>query len=435
MLITFSVSNYLSFKDKHTISLVPDSLKEHDDYLHIPYLYDLDARVLKSMSIYGHNSHGKSNFLKAFQFFQNFIFSSFTLNVSDEAIPVQNFSLNVSTIDKPSFFEVVFYLKKVKYRYGFEVTTEKVFSEWLYYAEAKVRENCLFERVEQEIKISKSWNKESENKIDHSVLFAKPKNLLLSVLVSQENIPRIEEIANWLRGNIIITDINDEIHLKRTLLVLAQPIYQQIITKFLHKADLGFTSIIDKIDSLTKKRLIVDKELLNWLLASELKSFEIYTKHDVWSEDYKSIVDSVSFELLKSESSGSIKFLILAAYLSYIIKQGQIIWIDEIDASLHVDLLKAIVIGFNNAKVNSTGAQMIFTTHNTVFLTNKHLRRDQVTFVEKNSYGESRVKRMHTSKTPVRIDTQVEKEYINGKLGGVSKKFRFGDEEQHSLFD
>ena len=35
----------------------------------------------------------------------------------------------------------------------------------------------------------------------------------------------------------------------------------------------------------------------------------------------------------------------------------------------------------------------------------------------------------------MRIDTQVEKEYINGKLGGVSKKFRFGDEEQHSLFD
>jgi len=435
MLISFSVSNYLSFKEKHTISLMPDSLKEHEDYLHIPYLYDLDARVLKSMSIYGHNSHGKSNFLKAFQFFQSFIFSSFSLSVTEEPIPVENFRLNTATLDKPSFFEVVFYLKKVKYRYGFEVTTEKVVSEWLYYAEAKIRENNLFERLEQEIRVSKSWNKESENKIDSSVLFAKPKILLLSVLVSQENIPRVDEIANWLRGNIIITNINDEIHLKRTLLVLAQPIYQPTVTKFLHRADLGFSSIIDKIDSLTKKRLVVDKELLNWALATELKNFEIYTKHDLWNENCTAIVDSTTFELLKSESSGSIKYLILAAYLSYVIKQGQIIWIDEIDASLHVDLLKAIVIGFNTAKVNSTGAQMIFTTHSTIFLTNKHLRRDQVTFIEKNSYGESRVKRMHTPETPVRIDTQVEKEYLKGKLGGVSKKFRFGDQEQHSLFD
>ena len=70
MLSSFSIENYLSFKNRFTLSMIPDSLKEKQGYLHIPYLYDTNTRLLKSVSIYGHNSHGKSNFIKAYSFFQ-----------------------------------------------------------------------------------------------------------------------------------------------------------------------------------------------------------------------------------------------------------------------------------------------------------------------------------------------------------------------------
>ncbi len=52
---------------------------------------------------------------------------------------------------------------------------------------------------------------------------------------------------------------------------------------------------------------------------------------------------------------------------------------------------------------------------------NKKLRRDQVNFAEKNEFGESAIRRMHTAQTPVRRDSSVEKEYLSGKLGGVPK--------------
>jgi hypothetical protein len=433
MLISFTVGNYLSFKDKQTLDLVPDALKEHADYLHIPYLYDPGVRLLKSVGIYGHNSHGKTNFLKAYQFFLDFVFTSFSLGRSEDIIKVDNFRLNTFMRNQPSFFEIIFYIRETKYRYGFEITSEKVVSEWLFYAESGVRENYLFYRGEQETKISKTWSRDSEQRNEQVLLFTKKHNLFLSVLCSQENIPRIKEIEQWLKGNMVIYDYSDEKHLKRVAIILSHLKYRNLVNKFIDDADLGFLSINERIDSLTNKRITLDKGLLDLWFADELKSYELFVKHDVYDEHYKK-VESVIFDLLRDESAGTVKFIIIACYLAYAIKNGQLILVDELDSQFHVQLLKFIVQVFHDPKNNNAGAQMIFTTHNTILLSNKILRRDQITFVEKNDFSESGLRKMHTAKQPVRIDAPIEKNYIKGKLGGTSKKLKTKEDNQNSLF-
>jgi AAA15 family ATPase/GTPase len=433
MLVSFTVGNYLSFKDKQTLDLIPDALKEHINYLHIPYLYSADARLLKSVGIYGHNSHGKSNFLKSYQFFLDFIFTSFSIGRVEEAIKLDNFRLNTVMRNRPSFFEVVFYIRETKYRYGFEVTSERVVSEWLFYAEAGVRENYLFYRGEQETKISKTWSRDSEQRNEQLLLFTKKHNLFLSVLCSQENIPRVKEIEEWLKGNMVICDYGDEKHLKRVAIILSQLKYRSLVSKFIDDADLGFISINERIDSLTNKRITLDKNVLDLWFADELKSYDLFVKHDVYDEHLKK-VETVIFDLLKDESAGTVKFVIIACYLAYAIKNGQLILVDELDSQFHVQLLKFIVQIFHDPKNNNAGAQMIFTTHNTVLLSDRILRRDQITFVEKNEFSESRLRKMHTAKQPVRIDAPIEKNYIKGKLGGTSKKLKSRVDDQNSLF-
>ncbi|MDI3321419.1 AAA family ATPase [Pinibacter soli] len=423
MLISFSLRNFLSFKKEQTLDLTPEALKEHTDFLHVPYLYDFEARLLKAVGIFGHNSHGKSNFLKGYQFFLDFIFSSFKIGRSEESIPIENFKLNTSTATQPSYFEAKFYIREKKYRYGFKITGEKVVEEWLYYSESRVRENHLFVRLEQDFKLSKVWSKESEGKVDQSVFFTKPTNLLLSVLISQGSISQISEIAKWLKGNIIITDITSDTHLKRAILILSSPKYRSIINSFIEKADLGFVTIIEKIDSQLKNKLSLDKELIDLIYSMELDRFELYTRHDIYDGEYKK-VSSTLFELLKSESSGTIKYFILACYLSYAIKEGQLIMVDELDSKFHVLLLKFLLKTFLSKKVNFSGSQMIFTTHSTFLLGKNILRRDQAAIVEKNEYGESSLKRLHGAKKPLRVDTQIEKEYTKGTLGGVSEKLK-----------
>jgi AAA15 family ATPase/GTPase len=423
MIISFSLGNYLSFKEQQTLDLIPESLKEHTDYLHIPYLYDIDTRLLKAVGIFGHNSHGKSNFIKGYQFFLDFIFSSFAIGRVEESIQVDNFRLSTITTKQPSFFETVFYLREKKYRYGFKITSEKVIEEWLYYSEAKVRENYLFVRAEQDFKLSKIWSKESEGKVDQSLFFTKPTNLLLSVLISQGSIPKVNEIAKWFRGNVIISDIANEIHLKRALVILSHPKFRNTINKFIERADLGFVTIVEKIDSHIKNKLSLDKEFIELMFSIELERYELYAKHDIYNEHFNK-VNTILFEMLKSESSGTIKYLILVSYLSYAIKQGQLVLVDEIDSKFHALLLKFLLKTYLSNKTNATGSQMIFTTHSTFLLGKNILRRDQAAIVEKNKYGESSMKRMHGAKKPLRVDTQVEKEYIKGNLGGVSEKLK-----------
>jgi hypothetical protein len=424
MLINFSVSNFLSFKDLQRIDLTPDSLKEHSEFLHVPYLFDYDERLLKSVAIFGHNSHGKTNFLKAYEFFLNFIFKSFSFNRAEETINIESFKLNSENIDKPSEFETSFYLKNFRYRYGFKITAKEVVEEWLFYSESKLRENYLFIRGGSEIKISKLWNKESDIKIEQAYLFTKKHHLLLSVLIAQGNIPRIKEIEKWFRGNTILSQLTYSEQINRSVLIYSHSDYRSLINRFIESADLGFTSIVEKIDSHLNKSISLEKNFLELWFERELNDFELYSQHTIYNDKYQK-EGIVLFELLKSESSGTIKFFILVCLLTYAIKKGQLVIIDELDSHFHSQLLMFLITKYNDSKINNLGSQLIFTSHNTILLNSKLLRRDQIVFVEKNEYGESFIRKMHTSKTPIRIDTSIEKEYIKGKLGGTSKNLNY----------
>ena len=419
MLISFSVGNFLSFKEIQTLNLVADSLKELQGNLHIPFFYNKDERLLKSIALYGHNSHGKTNLIKAFQFFHELIFTSFTQGQLTNRVELEPFQLNTSMQDKPSLFEIIFLIKETKYRYRLTITPSYIVQEELYYSQAKIRENYLFERTGQEIKLSKQWNKDNNNRVEPLIQFTKPHILFLSVLLSQENLTSVSEIGKWLSGNLVIPD-NYMLEFKKAQLIYTDPNYTSLILKFISAADLGFTSIFDKLDRLSKSNPLLEKGFLNILFDKEIKNFELYTNHIVFDAGYKE-VSKIEFELQKNESAGSIKYFVIVCLLAYAIKHSQLIWVDELDARFHSLLLEMLITSFHDPNINPINSQLIFTTHNTYLLDQK-LRRDQMVIVEKNEWGESSIKRAHTVETPVRIGKSLENEYRKGKLGGVSKK-------------
>jgi hypothetical protein len=341
---------------------------------------------------------------------------------SDWAVDVDYFKLNTTHKNKPSFFEIVFIFREIKYRYGFKILHGKVIEEYLWYAEPKTRENYLFLRVEDEIKLSKIWSKESD-RIWQSTVFTKSHNLFLSVLFSQQDIPRTQHLSNWFKGNLVLTDQIGTNHLEKAVMILTQVEYRSTIQKFLEHADIGFKTILEKIDSYSNNKLKLEKNFLHLLFSHQLESFEVYTEHDIYNEK-KEYEGHFYFELLKSESSGSIKYLVLACFLTFAIKNGQLIWVDELDSSLHILLLKSMIHVFNSKQTNVLGSQMIFTLHNTAVLSNKLFRRDQVYLVNKNKYGESSLNKMHTNKRPIRKDAPLEKNYLDGEMGGISENIK-----------
>ena len=335
-------------------------------------------------------------------------------------IRVEPFQFNTKTLEEPSLFEITLILKETKYRYGFKIKKQEVIEEWLFYTDQNIRENYLFIRNAQDFKISKTWNKESGNKVENQGLpFAKQGVLLLTVLASLSGIPRISEVFNWIKGNIVISKHNSPILMRDASNIYSIPDNRTTIRNFLDNADLGFTNIFDKIAKSLERDPDQSESFLHLVHSDAVNDFKLFVTHYVYNAEHEQ-VDIATTELLKTESSGTIKYFTMVAYLTHAIKQGQLIWIDELDSSLHTDLLIALVTGFNSAKINPNAAQLIYTTHNTGLM-DKKIRRDQIVFVNKNKYGESMLEKMHNKTRPIRIDKSVEKEYREGKLGGVSK--------------
>ena len=86
------------------------------------------------------------------------------------------------------------------------------------------------------------------------------------------------------------------------------------------------------------------------------------------------------------ESYGTVRFvnefpLIIDALLS-----GGTLVMDEFDASIHPMALMNIINIFHNDDINIHHAQLIFNTHNPIFLNANLFRRDEIKFVERDEH-------------------------------------------------
>lgn len=84
------------------------------------------------------------------------------------------------------------------------------------------------------------------------------------------------------------------------------------------------------------------------------------------------------------ESYGTIRFIHMFPLVVEAIQTGGTLVVDEFDASIHPKALMSIINVFHNDDVNIHHAQLIFNTHNPVFLNANLFRRDEIKFVERD---------------------------------------------------
>jgi len=137
-------------------------------------------------------------------------------------------------------------------------------------------------------------------------------------------------------------------------------------------------------------------------------------------------INQVVFDLNKEESKGTRKFFKISAAILNTLRDGKILIIDELDASLHPMLTRHLIKLFHNDKVNTKNAQLIFATHDTNLLTKTMFRRDQIWLTEKDKFGVTDIYSLAQFKN-VRKNEDFEKQYIYGKYGAIPYlgKFEF----------
>lgn len=417
MLIEFTVGNYRSFRDSQTLSMVASPLKSKDHALDENNIIQVpdNPALLTSAAIYGANASGKSNLMQALVFMKYFVINSLKETKATGGIHVEPFRLHTSTIGQPSHFEIAFIEDGKRYRYGFEVTKERVMAEWLYFVPS-IREARLFEREDNDITIG-NYFREGRDLEQHT----RPNALFLSV-VAQFNGPIAQKLVGWFRRLGIISGVNDMGMLPFTLTQLMEEEHSQSIKQLICRLDLGIGDLQVEKAAHSKPQLPdempedIRQAFLTIMNASNGENFTVHTIHARY-DDAGNPAGQELFELEEHESEGTQKLFAMSGPLLDTLQDGDVLVIDELDARLHPKMTREIIKLFNHKITNPNGAQLVFNTQDTNLLDNSLFRRDQIWFVEKDQKGASHLYSLAEFK--VRNDKDYERGYIQGQYGAI----------------
>lgn len=410
MIVFFKVKNFKSIKDELTLSFAASSISElTDSNVHQKGRDNL----LRSSLLYGHNASGKSKILDALVFCRWFVLNSATETNSKNEIGVEPFELSALTEEMPSKFEICFYVGTVKYRYGFEATEKRVTKEWLLESK-KLKEYPLFLRIESDIQIDEKRFLEAkglEKRTRQNVLF-------LSVC-SQWNVSKAEKITEWFDDIYTVHGLMDEDFRSLSIELLKNKKFSEMVLSFIKKADLGIQGI-DVLDIPIPVEDIIEnvpEELKDTFRDKfkERKEKAIIVLHKKYDKNNKE-VGVTPFLLDKHESEGTKKYFNLIGVFVDAILGGKLVVIDEFDARFHTLLSKSILKLFNSNDIKSE-AQLLVAGHDTALLDKRILRRDQICFVEKDSFGATQFTSLVEYKP--RKDSPIDKNYLDGRYGGI----------------
>lgn len=398
MLIRFSFKNFKSFKNENCLDMEATSLKEHE--------YNVakteNGEYLKVSAIYGANASGKTNVLQAFDYMKKRILvsdDSKKNSLIDEE-NIYSFMIN----NDPIALEVEILAKNNKiYKYGFEVLKDTIISEWLF--EKRVNKfYAIFERENNNVSMKPNKISDLVN-IDERTLFL---NIYSKIDRNNED---FSNVYDWFVNSMYLDlgnpnferFINNRVSLK----ILSDENYKTELLKFIKTFDSGIEGIRttpDSIEAVKSNNGIIDIEVLHRGENGELKALPFYL-----------------------ESNGTRKMFHLFDFFMDALKNGMVLFIDELDAKLHPLLTRYIINLFHNSQTNIGNGQLIYSTHDTVNLNKETFRRDEIWFAEKDKDGISEIYALSdyileddkNAGKKVRNDATYNKDYLTGRYGAI----------------
>lgn len=411
MLIEFRVKNFRSLRGEQALSLVASK----DKTLLASNTQETGIKaaptLLRSAVVYGANASGKSNLIKALQYMRGVVTESATVIQPGQTFSVQPFRLDAGSADKPTEFEITFIVDRVRYQYGFAMTSQRIVSEHLLVYKA-FKPQRWFERhfdaeTGKEVFEFGSGLKGPKNVWEGAT---RANSLFLSMAV-QLNSEQLRPVFDWFANRLVIFNEASPLAPQLSMQMLKLDGKRKEICDFLKAADISITDI----DLVTRK--IVGHGIKIDLATGNREAGPVENEvnelkfHHV-TENGKAVFD------LNDESSGTRNLLFLTGPVLDILNKGLTLVIDELDTSLHTLLVRELVRLFHRPEVNTGGAQLIFTTHDTSLLDAYGLfRRDQVWFVEKKKDQSSGLYSL-VEFSP-RKNEALERGYLQGRYGSV----------------
>lgn len=385
-------------RDEQTLSFIPTN----DDTSRDIYTEEVadGVSLLKIGFIYGSNASGKTNILKALDFFSQFMVND-GLNKGDE-IGLVPFLLDDVSDKERTQFEMSFYLNREKYKLNLVLDNKVIYEETLQ----------VYSSVQPTLLYKRTYNPEKDAT---DIVFGGKVGL---VKKSREAIE-----GNTFNKRTVIAAFGKS-NVEKSRLNLVYDFFSQKIAPIMYPQSslMGFT----------KRRITRDRDgrlkrfILHFLKASDFNISDIAIHEEEVSitpemelviKNTSAMPEKAKEEILKKgtlhsdemffvhhtsngdkeldeelESRGTKRYMGLATILYDLLVHGVILPIDEIESSIHYELLSYFIKVF---LVNSKrSGQLIISTHDINLLDEDYIRRDVIWFTDKNDYGETQLIRL-----------------------------------------
>ena len=414
MLLSFSFSNFKSFKNRQTISFIASKIKD-DINSGIP-VQNCNQKVLTTVVFFGANASGKTSIFDAFEYMKYYVMESFSFS-GEDSDPTYNipspFLFNSKSQSEPSTFEVIFTKDDAEdkmFKYGFSVSADGINEEY-YYSKTKTGRKFVpvFSRKGNSVDLS-GINEEYWN----NIIVSLDKKTLIASLGAKLKVQECQSIRNWFSKNANV-DFGDNFE---------NLFRESILPKYFVKDDTvrrkvqSFISVFD--DSIKDFNV----EEIRYMDGNREKTrYRLKTVH--FQNDTGEIIE-LDF---KEESAGTKKMFSLYPSVLSVLKEGGVLFVDELNSKLHPLLVEEFVSIFKNPKTNPKHAQLVFSTHDIWTLENKRMRRDEICLVSKNERQESNVVRLSSKNieqnNAAGKATAISKKYMSGKYGAIPQMKEF----------
>lgn len=425
MIQELKIKNFLSFKEEVVFSFEATKDTTFEDYQVVEVAEGV--RLLRFALVYGPNASGKTNLLDAFEFLRSFF--SFSPDVLEEETGVINFRLDEDSMKKPTEFEMVFYIGGIKYTYALALTNEKVILEKLRVYNS-VQPTTVFERnndsFSSRIEFNPKVDKLSRVAIEEFNIKCLP-NMSIFAARAKVNVlvPTFDKVRDWLKTYFMMPinpDVNISPYAEQRIFI--DDYLKKYLKEFVSLADFNISDILFSqqvnkvpealIDILIKNDEIPIEEKDRIRKEKSIKRVRTDFEHTVLTDK-----GLRQFVLPKDrQSAGTIRLLGIETALYHQIIEQSFLTVDELEASLHPDLMELVLKQYLGLKNNKS--QLLITTHYDPLLNeiDDLFRRDSVWFTEKMENGQTNLYSLAEFKGLNRLSS-FQRAYRNGLFGAL----------------
>ncbi len=434
MLLRFKIKNFLSFYEETVFDMFPNIKREK--FSHHIYT-NIGVPLLRQAAIYGANGSGKSNFIKAVMFLREFVMHENFLKIVD--IEDYIFLLTKEKSQTISF-EIEFFHRERYYLYNVNINKKEISEKLSISGLGKVDDKLIFERNGSNINSPFLQNEESTRQLltlnPYSSLL--PLNLKFPVLSNND----VKHVYDWFSKKTETISINSTIPTlinlmsqNSKILNFANKVFSNIGIgiKTIEINNMPFDKWAAKSKNATDLQRILDKNplqpnrsitqlqnnrnVLNVTVQKGIKTVQELLFDQIGQADYHKEMK------ISTQSDGTVRLLTLIPALYGAMYEQKTIFIDEIDNSIHPNLMFNLLKFYAN---NESNGQLIFTTHTTKLLNQQELVRPDEVWLTDKIDGNTRMYSLNEFKLHNTLN--IENGYLDGRYGGVPAIEEFDEE-------